>query len=317
MSKKIYIIALEENRFFVYYTDTSCEEDILTEVSCMFEFTQKYKPLQIIESIWTTDMFEIDKYVKKYMLRYGIDSVRGGSYTALRIYNDQRKTIETELSYLAKAVMVSGENIDITFQDNLFCNQLCEKDLLSEEKMRYFLYTNIHKKHDEKYTQQIMYYYDTFMKKKETLSKFKYFEKSNKIYIMNKETLTCIENIKKYLYDVFENGQCSENLHIRKDYQNIMVYVKHVLKFYDTNDKNNTFSMIYLSYPHFLLDNIFLHKPEFNANELEQAIILWEIIEGMYYCVLNRIDELEFDLKHIPENIEWKHNLLCQCIRQA
>ena len=122
LTKKIYVIALEENRFFVYYTDTSCEEDIFTEVSCMFEFTQKYKTQQIIESIWTTDMFEIDKYVKKYMLKYGIDRVRGGSYTSLELCDHQRNTIETELSYLSKAVMLSGESIDITFNNKLFCN---------------------------------------------------------------------------------------------------------------------------------------------------------------------------------------------------
>ena len=348
LTKKIYVIALEENRFFVYYTDTSCEEDIFTEVSCMFEFTQKYKPQQIIESIWTTDMFEIDKYVKKYMLKYGIDRVRGGSYTSLELCDHQRNTIETELSYLSKAVMLSGESIDITFNNKLFCNTkylpTFEKDIHSEEKMRYFLYTNIHKKpavlvsesaelilgnqcrkrteqrscstrFPTKLVQQITYYYDQFMKKKELLSKYKFFEKSNNTYTMNKQLSFKIENIKNYLYDVRENGfSVSENLHIRKDYQNVMVYVGHVLKFYDTNDKNNTFSMIYLSCPHFLLDKFFLHKPEFNENELKQAIILWEIIEGMYYCVLNRIDELEFDLKHIPENIEWKHNLLCHYI---
>jgi len=349
MSNKIYIIALEENRFFVYYTDTSCEEDILTEVSCMFEFTQKYKPQQIIESIWTTDMFEIDKYVKKNMLKYGIDRVRGGSYASLELCDHQRKTIETELSYLSKSVMLTGESIDITFtpsrienargnvtlplesppeggdlnrqrcNNKLFCNTkylpTCEKDIHSEEKMRYFLYTNIHKKPDTKLVQQITYYYDQFMKKKELLSKYKFFEKSNNTYIMNKQLSFKIENIKNYLHDVRENGfSVSENLHIRKDYQNVMVYVGHVLKFYDTNDKNNTFSIIYLSCPHFLLDKFFLHKPEFNEIELEQAIILWEIIEGMYYYVLNRIDELEFDLKHIPENIEWKHNLLCHYI---
>ena len=319
LTKKIYIIALEEYRFFVYYTDTSCEEDIFTEVSCMFEFTQKYKPQQIIESIWTTDMFEIDKYVKKYMLKYGIDRVRGGSYTSLELCDHQRNTIETELSYLSKAVMLSGESIDITFNNKLFCNTkylpTCEKDIHSEEKMRYFLYTNIHKKPAVKLVQQITYYYDQFMKKKELLSKYKFFEKSNNTYTMNKQLSFKIENIKNYLYDVRENGfSVSENLHIRKDYQNVMVYVGHVLKFYDTNDKNNTFSMIYLSCPHFLLDKFFLHKPEFNENELEQSIILWEIIEGMYYYVLNRIDELEFDLKHIPENIEWKHNLLCHYI---
>ena len=149
---------------------------------------------------------------------------------------------------------------------------------------------------------------------------------------MNKETLICIENIKKYLYDVFENGQYSENTHIRLDYQTVMNYVGHVLKFYATvqsspvaklpsnlvvekcsfsDHKNNDFSTMHLSYPHFLLDKIFLHKEKLDNNVLEQAIILLEIIEGMYYYVLNRIDELEFDLKHIPENIEWKYNTLC------
>jgi predicted GIY-YIG superfamily endonuclease len=43
-------------------------------------WTKKYKPISLVESKDGVSPFEEDKVVKEYMAKYGIESVRGGSY---------------------------------------------------------------------------------------------------------------------------------------------------------------------------------------------------------------------------------------------
>jgi hypothetical protein len=47
----------------------------------MHIFTKKYKPLKMVDFIPNCDMFDVDKYTKKCMVKYGIKKVQGGSYT--------------------------------------------------------------------------------------------------------------------------------------------------------------------------------------------------------------------------------------------
>jgi hypothetical protein len=47
------------------------------------EWTRLYKPIKILELIPNCDDYDEDKYTYKYMDKYGIDNVRGGSYTTL------------------------------------------------------------------------------------------------------------------------------------------------------------------------------------------------------------------------------------------
>jgi hypothetical protein len=61
------------------------------------EWTKLYKPICIIESIKTNNIFEEDKYTKMYMNKFGIENVRGGSYSKINLEEYQIKAIEQEL----------------------------------------------------------------------------------------------------------------------------------------------------------------------------------------------------------------------------
>ncbi len=60
-------------------------------------WTKLYKPLEIVEIIKNVDNFEEDKKVKEYMLKYGIDSVRGGTYSKINLSQDEKNFIQKEL----------------------------------------------------------------------------------------------------------------------------------------------------------------------------------------------------------------------------
>ena len=56
-------------------------------------WTNKYKPISIVELIPDCDDYDEDKYTIKYMQKYGIENVRGGSFTQIKLDEDNIKTI--------------------------------------------------------------------------------------------------------------------------------------------------------------------------------------------------------------------------------
>ena len=339
MSKTIYVILLEQNKYFVYSTDTAeyfdntmfdygenvdqhVDEVIKMEIENLFEFPRIYKPVQIVETTWITDVLEIDKTVKKYMMNYGVDNVRGGSYLSPILPEYQYRALQTELS----------ANVNIQ----------------NEEKMRHFLYNTMlspelkyfsasrmnggpsrlqsaeRAERDNTSRTVLLEKYATWCDKKEKLhAKLNDFlvvsgNKTNH-YVMNKNILDNFTTIKKYL-----NGEDTQGVtydEIKKIYNTTMVYVNHFIylikKYSPELLANQVFihrgknipviHQVYVNFPHFLLDRVILHK---NDTKVDEALYLWLGLEGMCFWTLNIIDELLFDLEQIPDNIEWKNDVI-------
>ena len=317
MNNTIYVVLLEQNKYFVYSTDTAeyyldnikcidfshirCFDDfrknadqypmelIKNEIEYLFEFPRLYKPQQIVETCWISDIFEIDKIVKKYMMKYGIDCVRGGSYVSPILCDFQYKALEMELS--------------------------ANKNRFNEEKMRNFLYqkiltSNIEKSplslrkippdrkglsvYDNEKIDRIVLFnkYTILCNKKNKLQTklydFMYFTKNEIQYTMDKSIFDNFDNIKKYLCrtiiaseeetDSNLVGQKSDKVKeadkIKKIYNTTMIYVNHVIylikkynlesftdgDFFSSGKDVPNIHKINFSFPHFLLDKVILHN---------------------------------------------------------
>ena len=93
----IYVLQLKENKWYIGKTETS-EFRIDTHFdSGGSEFTKKYPPQEIYQIIPECDKYNEDRYVKKYMDKYGIDNVRGGTYSRLKLTNEEKQFIQKEL----------------------------------------------------------------------------------------------------------------------------------------------------------------------------------------------------------------------------
>ncbi len=93
----IYILELENGKYYIGKT-TNVAKRIQEHINQLgSSWTKKYKYVQTIETIKTDDPFDEDKYVKKYMSKYGIDNVRGGSYVLDSLTAYEIKFIEREL----------------------------------------------------------------------------------------------------------------------------------------------------------------------------------------------------------------------------
>lgn len=94
----IYILKQEKNKYYIGKSD-----DVLKRVQEHFdgngsEWTKIYKPIDIEKIISNCDDFDEDKYVLQYMDKYGINNVRGGSYSKINLEADELNFLQKRLN---------------------------------------------------------------------------------------------------------------------------------------------------------------------------------------------------------------------------
>lgn len=94
----IYVLLCEKQRYYIGKTDRPLHDRMDEHFNRNgSEWTKKYRPIKVVEQILNADDFDEDKYTKKYMKNYGIDKVRGGSYTQLVLPDYSVMALKKEL----------------------------------------------------------------------------------------------------------------------------------------------------------------------------------------------------------------------------
>ena len=122
----IYALLLVEGKYYVGKTnnlDLRFEEHTSGYGS---EWTKKYKPISIIEFYENNSTFEEDILTKKYMMKYGVDNVRGGSYTKIELEEWQIKSLEHEFRSVSDKCFKCGEK-------GHFANECIDKPSYSDK----------------------------------------------------------------------------------------------------------------------------------------------------------------------------------------
>jgi hypothetical protein len=90
----VYALKLELDKYYIGKTNTPSHrvEDHISEYGSAW--TKKYKPNKLIELVPDCDSFDEDKYVLKYMQKYGIDNVRGGSFCQVTLSFDNLQILK-------------------------------------------------------------------------------------------------------------------------------------------------------------------------------------------------------------------------------
>ena len=95
----IYILRLSTGKYYIGKTknvDKRWEEHISGNGS---GWTKKYKTLSLIKSVVSTSHFDEDRYVKEYMEKYGIENVRGGTYSNMVLDANCIAVLEKEIRH--------------------------------------------------------------------------------------------------------------------------------------------------------------------------------------------------------------------------
>jgi len=94
----IYILECEQQKYYVgkskYFENRFTEH--LTNKGA--EWTKIYKPIKVIEQYDNCDDYDEDKYTIKAMATYGIGNVRGGSFTKIKLSDQDYATITTMIN---------------------------------------------------------------------------------------------------------------------------------------------------------------------------------------------------------------------------
>jgi hypothetical protein len=135
----IYVLKLKYGKFYVGKTS-----DVVTRVFEHFaqdasskasSWTSKYSPISIEDIIENCDDFDEDKYTKIYMAKYGIQNVRGGSYTQIVLREDQIDHLITEIRGAHNACYFCGSDAHyINDCPRLYMSNAKQKPLVNKPK---------------------------------------------------------------------------------------------------------------------------------------------------------------------------------------
>jgi predicted GIY-YIG superfamily endonuclease len=206
----VYSIKLNNNKYYIGKTyRTDIEQRFQEHVNnCGSEWTKKYSPIELIEFYKTENEFEEDVLTKKYMLKYGIDNVRGGSYTKIILEEWQIKSLEQELRSVQNTCFNCGEcghfvqNCYSIKLNKYLSNFTDENSIVFEINKLDFLRTHINIMKDKI---QIMKYVTI----KDTQERRRSLEQNNNISIEITPEIISKYNIQKYIQEKLL--QCNNN----------------------------------------------------------------------------------------------------------
>ena len=141
----IYVLKLQYNKYYVGKTSNPyfrIESHFNSEGS---EWTKIHKPVKLLEIIEGDD-YDEDKYTKIYMDKYGIDNVRGGSYTSLKLDKETKNQLVKISNSTNNRCFKCGKgghfakdcyNDESYGKDIVWCCQYCDKEFEVENKCIY------------------------------------------------------------------------------------------------------------------------------------------------------------------------------------
>lgn len=96
---KLYVLQCANKKWYVGKTSRDVSDRVVEHFAGEgSEWTRLHKPLKLVESKEMRDDLEEDGVVKTYMKKYGVDNVRGGSYSAVELPDYKMMALEDELN---------------------------------------------------------------------------------------------------------------------------------------------------------------------------------------------------------------------------
>lgn len=89
----LYVLLCSENKYYIGKSN-DIQERIKSHMNGTgSEWTKKYKPIRPIQIIKNASPFDEDKYTIMYMCKYGIDNVRGGTFSSLQLSTEEKNLL--------------------------------------------------------------------------------------------------------------------------------------------------------------------------------------------------------------------------------
>ncbi len=141
----IYVLKLQHSKYYVGKTSNPyfrIENHFNSEGSV---WTKIHKPVKLLEIIEGDD-YDEDKYTKIYMDKYGINNVRGGSYTSAKLDKETKNQLVKISNSTNNRCFKCGKeghfakdcyDDETDEEDIIWCCQYCDKEFEDENKCIY------------------------------------------------------------------------------------------------------------------------------------------------------------------------------------
>jgi len=139
----IYAIQLEQGKYYIGKTNDPSFRIESHFTAYGSAWTRKYKPIRLVELVPNCDDYDEDKYTRKYMDRYGVENVRGGSFVSIEL---DQSTIDhlTQMNHGTNGrCFTCGKHGHFANQchshdeseyEDIWCCEYCEKEFTDERK---------------------------------------------------------------------------------------------------------------------------------------------------------------------------------------
>ena len=150
----LYVLKLQNDKYYIGITNDlkkRYKQHINGKGS---SWTRIHKPIEILENMNIDDYFDETKYTIKYMSKYGIDNVRGGSFCKVYLTKYEKKFIQKQINAIENRCYYCNKkghfiNDCILYNREYICN-ICnihghytqDCPLLNEENNENITYTS-------------------------------------------------------------------------------------------------------------------------------------------------------------------------------
>lgn len=117
----IYVLELEHGKYYVGKTNSAdiCLEQHLHDQET--QWTQYHQPIRLLDIFSNCDDFDLIKYTLMYMDKYGIDNVRGGPYSSIRLSSQDHKEIQRLICSTKRSCLAEDDVNKVRPHSSLFC----------------------------------------------------------------------------------------------------------------------------------------------------------------------------------------------------
>ena len=305
----IYALELSNNKWFIYTTKNQNSNEVYLNSKLRYEYISNNLPIISHQQVQITDVLDVNYFVKKYMRLYGIDNVRGGSYS------DNILSVNVK-TFLQNEIKDEFNNYDQIIDDTIdeFNNiSKWSLDRKINTKLELENLQNLYKIETERFSDLMKPFLKTEqIINRQLIDEYKWFK--DVIEMLINEYISSNEN-NQNIQDEINEYYVSEQL------KNKYTFIKTIIlgmniKFYEINNEDQylycTYNKIEDMFKHY--DALFL----INKNEIDLDYIfkdnyyVMQQIEYILYSLITLMDEYEFDVKSYPENFSiitnWKLN---------
>ena len=106
---ELYVLQLEGGKYYVGKTSDFNRRYTEHKNGKGSVWTSEYKPVKVVELRDLKDDYDENNTTKEYMKKYGIDNVRGGSYTQTELPSEFKKTLQAEIRGNSNACFKCGQ----------------------------------------------------------------------------------------------------------------------------------------------------------------------------------------------------------------